>query len=93
MNDNIENISNQYIESYKKLNVNDKKKELLERLKTQANNYRTVCESVFGVNKSFVNGLVEKVDINNDDEFLNALFSFVVEIDNQVGTFVEKTIK
>ena len=93
MNDNIENISNQYIESYKKLNVNDKKKELFERLKTQANNYRTVCKSVLGVNKSFVNELVEKVDINNEDEFLNALFSFAVEIDNQVGTFVEKTIK
>lgn len=86
-------VPTNFIDSYKKLNVMDKKKELLERIRMQANNYRIVCKDVFGIDKSFIRDVAENVDINNDDEFLNALFSYVVEIDNQVGVFVEKTIK
>ena len=82
-----------FVDAYKKLSVQDKKIELLNRVKTISDNYREVCASLIGTDKKFVVGDIENVDINNEDELLNALFSYVIEIDSQVGVFVEKTVE
>lgn len=82
-----------FVDAYKKLNVQDKKIELLNRVKTISDNYREVCANLVGIDKKFVVGNLENVDVNNEDELLNALFSYVIEIDSQVGVFVDKAVE
>ena len=89
--DDLKEISNRFIESYKSLEIEDKKRELLERVKLLSDNYREICNAKFGVNNNFVTENIG--NINNDEELLNALFAYVIEIDNQVGVIVENTIK
>ena len=93
MRDNLEDISEIYVDSYKKLSIEDKKRELLDRVMTLSESYREACNTTFGVNKKFINENFDNIDINNEDELFNALFSYVIELDGQVGVFVENTIK
>lgn len=91
MSDNLKDISNDYINSFKKLDVNEKKKEILYKIKNMSDNYRLINDNFFSVNECFVdnNGII---NVNDDSVFLDTVFSYLVEADNQVGIMIEKGI-
>lgn len=91
MSDNLKDISNDYINSFKKLDINEKKKELLYKIKSMSDNYRLINDNFFNVNEVFVDndGII---NVNDDNILLDTIFSYIIEADNQVGIMIEKGI-
>ncbi len=91
MSDNLKDISNDYINSFKKLDINEKKKELLYKIKSMSDNYRLINDNFFNVNEVFVDndGII---NVNDDNILLDTIFSYIIEVDNQVGIMIEKGI-
>ena len=91
MSDNLKDISNDYINSFKKLDISEKKKELLYKIKSMSDNYRLINDNFFNVNEVFVDndGII---NVNDDNILLDTIFSYIIEADNQVGIMIEKGI-
>lgn len=94
MMDDRKKVSLEYVESYKNLSIEDKKKELLEKIKSRSEGFRELCSHFFGIDERFViDKMNDNYDIMNEDEFLNAMFYYLIELDTQVDIIMENVVE
>lgn len=85
-------IFNEFIEEYKKLSIEEKRKEIISAQKELIALFSNLCESVGANNKLLLNK--EILDLNkepvSETDYLEALFVYINMLKEQIGDYFEK---
>lgn len=95
MNNEIQESFDKYIEAYTKLSIDDKKKEIIEKLKSMITNYMLISQSLgrnhdLLINKELID--LKKIPLTEKD-FLEGIFVYIHTLDDEISDLLEHILK
>ena len=95
MENNIQEKFDKYIEAYTKLSIDDKKKEIIEKLRSMISNYEIVNRNLGRGHELLINR--ELVDLKEipltEKDFLEGIFVYIHTLDDEVSDLLNFLIK
>lgn len=84
---NLQKKFDDYIEAYTKLSINDKKKEVIEKLRNMISNYELINRKLGREHKLLINR--ELIDLKEipltEKDFLEGIFVYIHTLDDEVS--------
>lgn len=94
MENNIQEKFDKYIEAYTKLSIDDKKKEIIEKLRSMISNYEIVNRNLGRGHELLINR--ELVDLKEipltEKDFLEGIFVYIHTLDDEVSDLLNYLI-
>ena len=87
MSNNIQEKFDKYIEAYTKLSIDDKKKEVIEKLRNMISNYELINRKLGREHELLINR--ELIDLKEipltEKDFLEGIFVYIHTLDDEVS--------
>ena len=94
-NSNIQEKFDKYIEAYTKLSIDDKKKEVIEKLRNMISNYELINRTLGREHELLINR--ELIDLKEipltEKDFLEGIFVYIHTLDDEVSDLLNFLIK
>ncbi|MBR2708493.1 MAG: hypothetical protein IKE90_03560 [Bacilli bacterium] len=95
MKNNLQEKFDKYIEAYTKLSIDDKKKEIIEKLRSMITNYMLVNNNLGRNHELLINR--ELIDLKEipltEKDFLEGIFVYIHTLDDEVSDLLNYLIK
>lgn len=93
--DNLQKKFDDYIEAYTKLSIDDKKKEVIEKLRSMITNYELINRSLGREHELLINR--ELIDLKEipltEKDFLEGIFVYIHTLDDEVSELLNYLLK
>ncbi len=93
--DNLQEKFDAYIEAYTKLSIDDKKKEVIEKLRSMITNYELINRTLGREHELLINR--ELIDLKEipltEKDFLEGIFVYIHTLDDEVSDLVNFLVK
>lgn len=94
-NSNIQEKFDKYIEAYTKLSIDDKKKEIIEKLRNMISNYELINRKLGREHELLINR--ELIDLKEipltEKDFLEGIFVYIHTLDDEVSELLSYLLK
>lgn len=94
-NSNIQEKFDKYIEAYTKLSIDDKKKEVIEKLRNMISNYELINRKLGREHELLINR--ELIDLKEipltEKDFLEGIFVYIHTLDDEVSELLSYLLK
>ena len=95
MDNEIQESFDQYIEAYTNLSIDDKKKEIIEKLRSMISNYMLINQNLGREHELLINK--ELIDLKEipltEKDFLEGIFVYIHTLDDEVSDLINYLIK
>ena len=93
--DNLQEKFDKYIEAYTKLSIDNKKKEVIEKLRNMISNYELINRKLGREHELLINR--ELIDLKEipltEKDFLEGIFVYIHTLDDEVSELVSYLLK